>query len=156
MSATSLRTFWSKNKKVGAAIRAPSTRRACSRRLEGVAGHGPAPGLASAYEDIDPANDPDCSVRMTALHDIDAAVCKWFKNTAVTSLSEAKGAKAMAALLKKSEQAHESSSTRTRNDPNVVPVGRKQTSPRTRSCSARRSGAQWSTAYGSGEAGGQR
>ena len=129
MSANDLRTFWSKNKKVGAAVRAPINAKSLLKKLEGVAGHGQLKALVTAYENIDPANDPDCSIRMTALHDIDAAVCKWFKNTAVTSLSEVKGAKAMAALLKKSEQAHEQLVDATWNDPNVVPFDTSKLAP---------------------------
>lgn len=74
-----------------------------------------------AYKNIDPANDQDCSQRMTALAEIDAEIHKWFRNTAVTSLAETRGAKAMAALLKKSEQAHEQLVDATKDDVNVVP-----------------------------------
>lgn len=121
MPSGTLRSFWKKNKKVGAAVKAPMNAKSLLKKLDGVSGQAELTQLVNTYESIDPANDPDCSLRMTALRDIDLAIYKWFNHTSSDSLSNVKGAKAMVSLLKKAEQAHEQLVEATRNDPNVVP-----------------------------------
>lgn len=117
-----LRNFWNRQPPpTGAAIRAPIKAGGQVKQLNNVTGADNIAGLVAAYENIDPANDQNCSQRMAALHDLDAEIYNWFNTNPTPSLASLKGAKAMEKLMKKSEQAHEQLVEATKDDVNVVP-----------------------------------
>lgn len=126
MPGKTLRAFWSKKAPTGTAVKPPIK----SKKLLAALAKQKALGTMelqtlvdalNTYQNIDPANDPTCSQRMTALAAIDAECNKWFRGTAVKSLKDQPGAKEMAKLLKKAEQAHEQLVDATKDDANVVP-----------------------------------
>lgn len=134
MSGKTLRAFWSKKAPTGTAVKPPIKAKKLLAALakQKALGTQELQTLVDAlnnYQNIDPANDPTCSQRMTALAAIDAECNKWFRNTAVKSLKDQPGAKEMAKLLKKSEQAHEQLVAATKDDPNVVPFDTSNLSP---------------------------
>ncbi|MFO0870612.1 MAG: hypothetical protein U0935_16920 [Pirellulales bacterium] len=121
MSAGEVRTFWGKSKKKGAATKVPLK---ASKLLDKLGPGYEYDKLRSAfdtYENIDPANDPTCSDRMTALREIDRQIFQWFQRTRAPVLGDVRGFKEMKALLEKAEKTHEALVEATKDDPQVLP-----------------------------------
>lgn len=114
--------FWNKQPPpTGAMVEAPIGGKNQLKKLQNVAGAGNIANLVSAYENINPANDLNCSQRMTALQSLDTAIYNWFTNNPTPALKSLNGAKDMEKLMRKSEQAHERLVEATKDDANVVP-----------------------------------
>lgn len=121
MPGKTLRAFWSKKKIVGPNVKAPLNAKDILKQLDKFPGLIELRAAITEYEQIDPANDPTCQLRMKALGKLDSQIYKWFNSTRVPELSKVKGSKEMAKLLKKSEQVHEQLVDATYKDDTVLP-----------------------------------